>query len=89
MIHSLIQILDFCEKSGKTGLFICKSSRLYYILQYLFKFRFEMTKKILFHFFVIVILFQKAVRSQQCGVSIVGRGNIVGGNYVSHGQFPW
>jgi hypothetical protein len=39
--------------------------------------------------FVIVILFQKGVRSQQCGVSIVGRGNIVGGNYVSHGQFPW
>jgi secreted trypsin-like serine protease len=39
--------------------------------------------------FVIVILFQKGVRSQQCGVSMVGRGNIVGGNYVSHGQFPW
>jgi hypothetical protein len=39
--------------------------------------------------FVIIILFQRNVKSQECGVSKIGRGNIFGGSFAIRGQFPW
>jgi hypothetical protein len=41
--------------------------------------------------FSIVLLFlaQKPVKAQECGVRKIAQGNIIGGNYVKHGQYPW
>jgi hypothetical protein len=39
--------------------------------------------------FVNVILFERNVKSQECGISKVGRGNVIGGSYVTRGQYPW
>lgn len=38
---------------------------------------------------IVIVLLLNDVRSQNCGVPKVGRGNIVGGEYVTRGQFPW
>lgn len=42
-----------------------------------------------FVLFILIVCINYNIKAQKCGVPKIGRGNIIGGEFVIHGQFPW
>lgn len=74
------------------------SSRDFVLSIFIFFSEFKVTLKLAFTkmlekyfaFLILLVVFiNKDVKAQQCGVVKVGQGNIIGGEFITHGQFPW
>jgi hypothetical protein len=39
--------------------------------------------------FFLFVIFNNFLSIESCGVSQIGKGNIIGGSFVRHGEYPW